>query len=153
MSVPTWKRNLSRTEYLYKTYLLEKNLVQFIYNTPSKYRRGFGDTIVGLCDSAMLNGRIANGIYVKDKESLDLRLYHLEQMKASIDNICTHVYIWVEAMRQHDGISSNENEKLYDKEYDIGLYCDEIISLIEGVKRSDKKLYKTKIKKEETAHS
>ena len=139
MSVPTWKRNISKIEYLYQTYQLEKYIVQMVYNTPSKYRRGFGDTLISCCDDALKHGRTANGIFLKDETTYNYRRYELEQMKSAVDNIGTHVYVWVEAMRQHDGIDPKKDIWLYDKENEIGLRCDKIISLIEGVKKYDKK--------------
>ena len=139
MSVPTWKRKISKTEFIYQTYQLEKILVKLIYNTSSKYRRGIGDRLIWLCDSALYHGRIANGIHVKSSNSLDQRLYELEKMKAAIDNIGTLVYIWIEAIREHDGVSKKEDEKLYNKEDDIGFRCEHIITLIDNLKKSDKK--------------
>lgn len=93
MSVPAWKRKISKTEYLYQTYQLEKEIVQLIYNTPSKYRHSFGDTLIMDCDKALLHGRTANDIWVTDKQSLNYRQYELSQMKSAIDNICTHTYV------------------------------------------------------------
>lgn len=142
MSVPTWKRNVSKIEFLFQTYQLEKEIVQLIYNTPSKYRHSFGDTLILCCDEALRHGRTANDIYVKDDQTLNLRLYELSQMKAAIDNVGTHVYVWIEAVRHHDGISPEKTAKYYDKEERIGILCDHIIALIEGVKRSDKIRYK-----------
>jgi len=120
-----------------------------IYNTPSKYRRGFGDTLIGCCDEALKHGRTANGIYIKNEMTFNFRRYELEKMKSAIDNIGTHVYVWCEAMRHHDGIPESKNEWLYDKENNVGLLCDEIISLIEGVKKYDKNIF-LKIKEKES---
>lgn len=153
MSVPTWKRNLSKVEFLFQTYQLEIRLTQIIYNTSSKYRKGFGDTLIADCDKALYHGRVANGIFIRDKKTYEDRRLELEKMKAAIDNIGTHTYIWLEAIRHNDGISEKENAKLYDREDEIGGYVDRIIALIEGVKKTDRKTYKEKIVKEDTAHS
>ena len=138
MSVPAWKRKISKTEYLYQTYQLEKEIVQLIYNTSSKYRHSFGDTLIMDCDKALLHGRTANDIWVTDKQSLNYRQYELSQMKSAIDNICTHTYVWLECVRKHDGISTQKMGKLYERENRIGELCDIIVGLINGVKRSDR---------------
>ena len=90
------------------------------------------------CAKAMKHGRVANDIYVTDKQSLEYRLYELSKMKACIDNVGTNTYVWMELMRKHDGISNAQMSKFYDTENDIGESCDYIIALIDGVKKSDK---------------
>lgn len=141
MSVPTWRRSLSRVEFIYQTYQLEIKVARIIHNTPSKYRATFGDMMIRDCMEALKHGRCANDIYVNDKQTLDYRLYELSQMKACIDNVGTNTYVWMELMRSHDGISNKEMAKFYDTENDIGENCDMIIALIDGVKKSDKKLF------------
>lgn len=142
MSVPSWKRNVSKTEYLYQTYQLYKEVLHLIYNTSSKYRHSFGDMLIHDCDDALKHGRTANDIFVKDEQTLTYRLYELSQMKSAVDNIGTHVYLYIEVLRHHDGISTNKTGKLYDRENRIGELIDNIVSLIEGVKRSDKRRFK-----------
>ena len=46
MSVPTWERNESKTEYLNMLYELNVNLGKIIMNKPKKYRENYGDHII-----------------------------------------------------------------------------------------------------------
>lgn len=133
-------------EFLYQTYQLEKIILKLVYNTSSKYRHGVGDRLIWLCDSALYHGRIANGIYVKTEHTLETRLYELEKMRSAIDNVGTFTYLWIETIRDHDGVSKKEDEKLYKKEDDIGFRCDHIINLIDNLKASDKERFKKKMK-------
>lgn len=110
-----------------------------VYNTPSKYRKGFGETLIADCDDALKHGRSANGVKIHDIQTFNQREYELIQMQSAIDNIATHTYIWCEAMRQHDGISEKQSVWLYNKEDNVGLKCEKIIKLIGGVKKYDEK--------------
>ena len=141
-NVPSWKRNLSKTEYIYKVFELEVYATKVIYNTPSKYRHSFGDTLIRECNRAMYHGRVANDIYLQNEQTRAERLYELSKMKAAVDNICTQAYIWAETILMHDGLSSKQKEKMYKFEESVGNHCDKIISLIEGQKRyvKDRKL-------------
>lgn len=148
LSVPTWRRSLSRVEFLFQAYQLEIKVAQLVYKAPSKYRNTFGDMMIKDCTEAIKHGRCANDIYVTDKTTLDQRLYELSQMKACIDNVGTNAYVWMELIRKHDGIDSKLSEKYYDKENEIGEACDNIIALIDGVKKSDKRLFADRHNKE-----
>lgn len=137
MSVPTWKRNESRVQFLYNVYLLEKEIAAIIPKVPAKHRSSFGDTLIKDCDLALFHGRVANRTHVRSSGSLHYRRNHLIEMEAAVDNIGTHTYIWLETVRAHDGIERRLDDKLYKAEDRIGLLCDETIGLIEGLIRSD----------------
>ena len=141
MAVPTWRRNLSRIEFLYQTYQLEVRIMQITFNISSKYKQTFGVTLLKDCDEALLHGRTANRIFVKNQFQLDTRSYELDLMASCVDNIATHFYVLMELLRHHDGASLKDMEKYYDWANDIGERCDSIIAMINGVKESDRKKF------------
>lgn len=146
-SVPTWKRNLSRVEYLFQTYQLAIRVGQIVHNTASKYKDTYGSILIKNCERAIFHGRAAQNIYIKDDLTLDQRLYEIAQARAAVDNLATYTYIWFETIRRHDGISEKDFARFFDYEEEVGDKCNTIIKLLDGLKRSDKEHYKEYKKK------
>lgn len=144
-NVPSWRRNLSRIEYLYKTYQLAIRIGQIVHTLPKKYYSSYGDILIKDCEKALFYGRTANNIWVgNNKELLTERLSNLAKMRAAVDNVATYVYIWGETVRKHDGFSADKMSKIYDRENEIGDMCNDIISMIDKLKKSDKERFKNR---------
>lgn len=148
MAVQSWLRSLSNVQYIYNVFLLEKRILQITYNVPSKYRKAFGDKLIGLCSDALYHGTTANRIRIRNEGTYDSRYLHLTEMSSCVDEVARQTYLWLETVREHDGISKDLDDKFYKYEDDIGGRCDEITRLINGVIRSDHEIYKELVKGE-----
>lgn len=139
MSVPTWKRKLSSTEYLHKLFELNKEIASIVMKKPSKYRVNYGDYLIKTSLEALKLGQIANRTYVIDDISYEVRRSALLKLQGEIDNIATVGYIFLELVRQSDSIKS---EKIFKEENKIGDACNQISKMVGGVIRYDREKYK-----------
>ena len=146
MAVPTWKRKLSNTEYLFQTYNFCIRLNEIMANKPRKYKTNNIDRILNTAFDALKHCQTANSIFFQQNSSEQdyfTRRKFLQTARGEIQNVATISYIFIETVRRHD---SESGEKLYKQEMEIGDYCENINRLIEGVIKSDTEIYKKYIK-------
>lgn len=146
MSVPVWERGLSKTDFVYQPYQLVIRLVEITANKPKKYRGNFSDQILKTAMEALKYLQVANEIFLTEnspEEDFIMRRRYLQAGEGFIKNLSTIFYIYIETVRKHD---SENDDRLHKQELEIGDTCNEIIKRIEGLKRSDRELYKKYIK-------
>lgn len=64
MSVPVWRRELSKADYMYQTYRLAIRIGEIVENGPKKYRGNYGDHLIKTSLSALEQAQVANSIFV-----------------------------------------------------------------------------------------
>jgi len=139
MSVPTWKRSASNTEYIRLLYDLSIMIAEMTANGPKKYRASFGDILIKNCLDALKYAQTANSIFMgktTPPEDILLRRKLLQMSKGTVENISTVSYIYFEQQRKSGYL---ETEKAYRKEERVAEICNEIINKISAVMKSDKK--------------
>ena len=156
MSVPSWKRKLSETEYVYRIYILNIRLGELLINKPQKYKLNYTDSIIKTALSALEHVKIADDIKLDKSVKISKTIFskdycikreNLLLAKGKIDDIATKCFIYLEIVRKHDYSSDCKKQeryfaKLYDQEMQIGEMCDECIDLLDAEIESDKKIYK-----------
>lgn len=146
MSVPTWKRSLSPTDFLYQPYRLCIRLTEIMANKPKKYRANMSDQILTTALDALKYLQTANSIFfTKTSSEADYltRRRLLQTSKGYIENVSTVFYIFIETVRKHD---SENDDRLYKQEMEVGDACNTIIKRIDGILKSDKEIYKKYIR-------
>lgn len=150
-NVPTWKRSQSNIEFLHQTYELAILVGRIVHNTAGKYKDTYGAIMIHNCERALYHGRVGNRLRNDDPHTFYKREDHLNQMIAEIDNVATYAFIWFEEIRQFDGVEKKIVDKTYKWEEQVGGACDDIIRIIEGVMRSDRKTFKQSLSTTEAA--
>lgn len=138
MSVPTWKRSESQTEYIWQMYQFTIRISEICANKPKKYKGSYTDKIINLTCDAFVHARTANEIYVKTKADYDLRKAHLMEAKGLIVSICTLSDIFLELCKKSPDC---RRDKIIKEQETIGRFCYSITNLISGVMKSDAKRY------------
>lgn len=146
MAVQTWKRSLSKTEYLYQTFQLSIRIGQIVANLPKKYNESYGNHLIRTSLKALQYGQTANNIFITDENNYKTRRELLQMMRGCIDNVGTVAYLYIETARKQDNLSSEKYEKMYKWEQEIGTFCRDINSMIAGVMKNDRETFK-KIRK------
>ena len=67
MSVPKWKREESKAEFMYQTYKLCIRLNEIMANKPKKYKSNNIDQILNTAFSALKHLQTANAIFMCEK--------------------------------------------------------------------------------------
>ena len=150
-NVPTWKRSLSKIEYIYKTYQLAILVGRIVHNSAGKYKDTYGEIVIKNCERALYHGRVANEIKIIDPLTFNDREYELKEMRAEVDNVATYAFIWFEEIRSFDGVNKKIKDKTYKWEDQVGILADEIIKLIDGVCRYDRKIFREQLSTTEAA--
>ena len=138
MSVIKSDRKDSRAEYVEQTRKLVIEISRIVANKPKKYKENFGDHLIKTSLEALELVQTANTIYLRKEtpqQDRDFRRTCLIKAKAKIQHVSTVNYIFLELCRNQDGI---KGEKIAKGEAKIGKMCGEIVSLINGVIKSDK---------------
>lgn len=149
MSVPTWRRNLSRTQFLYDLFQLNIRIGQIIANAPTqKYTHSYGNALVKTAQEALLYAQTGNDIYIVDDKTYETRREQFQLCRGCVANIATVAYIYLETMRRHDDIKPAKAAKMYDWEDEIGDLCDGIIKMLGGVMDNDREVWNEKKKEE-----
>lgn len=138
MSVPTWKRSQSQTEYLWQIYRFTIRISEITANKPKKYKTSYTDKIISLTCDAFVHARTANEIYVKTKADYELRRMHLLEAKGLILSVCTLADIFLEICKKSPDC---KYEKIVKEQETVGEFCSTITNLISGVIKSDAKRY------------
>lgn len=140
MSVPTWKRKTSRSQFEFELFQLNVRVGEIVENKPKKYRDSYGDELRRMCLQALECASLANDIFLKadtPQDEKDERKRLLLKSRNIVKTVVLISQIYLELVRKCDGIN---NEKIYKEEADIGRRCDEIIALLNGTLKSDKKI-------------
>lgn len=146
MSVPTWLRDESETEYLWQLYKLNIRLGEIVTNHPKKYRPTYGDKLLNNALEALTYARIADQVRITDSISKNSYLFRKENLiktKGLVKSIISITYIYLELTSKTDGVKS---EKILKQEEEIGLKCNEIIEKIEETLKQDKSIYNLRYK-------
>ena len=146
--VPSWKRTLSGSEFVYQTYQLNKELGRILANKPKKYKQNYCDEIIKTALSALRHLVTADGIYMSkytiERDYL-LRRQELQKARGEVTAVAVTCYVFLEIVRTHDFASEGEHRediaKLYDQEMKIGEMCETCYKLIGGVMKSDTEIY------------
>lgn len=144
MSVPAWRRSVSKTEYLKLLFDLNIRIGEMVANSPKKYRANYGDMLIKNALEALKYAQTANGIYVSPampETDYNLRRELLQKSKGAAENISTVGYIFMEQIRKHD---HEESQKIYRREEYLGTVCGEISKKIGAVMKSDRAIYRKK---------
>ena len=149
MSVPVWKRTLSKCEYAYQTYLLTQRLTQILCNIPKKYRDSYKDVIWKLSLEALELCIMSDSIYMRNNENLesDYKTRRECQLKArgKIQSVSIMCEVLLESIR-HSGMPGIDSKKIFKRELEIGLMCKRCNDLIDGILKSDTERYRKYIK-------
>ena len=151
MSVPVWRRNLSPAEYVYKPFRLNIRLAEILANKPKKYKANYADGIIKTALSALKHLQIADSIHLdKNSEAEDYRIRreNLLLARGEIEHVATASGIFLELVRTHDYASEND-EKIYKQELEIGEMCESCHELIADEIKKDRELYNRYIKPEQ----
>lgn len=139
MSVPTWKRSKSKTQFIYNCFELNKEVARIMTKVPKKYRTNYSDEIIKECMEALKHLQIGNDIVISDKEYLLLaRIKHFSEAIGILDNILTISYIFFEMLKENNELRNDWVDK---SEETIGNYCDSIIRMTKKVIESDKRYF------------
>lgn len=147
MSIPAWRRSLSKTDFLYEIFQLNIKIGQIVANAPiQKYAHSYGNALITTAQQALLHAQTGNGIYVVDDASFTARRTQFQLAKGCVDNIGTTAYIYLETMRRHEGLKPEKCEKMYNWEDEIGGKCDLIASYLHKVMEKDREIWNGKKK-------
>lgn len=138
MAVPSWKRKLSSTQFLYEIFNLNVVIGRIVGNTPKKYTNSYGDSLIKLGVEAYQHANLANSIFVQDQSSYELRRNELDQAINCCATIGTFVYIYLELIKNADGLSNNKKNKIYFWEEEIGNGIANTISMMKSIKKYDR---------------
>ena len=104
MSVPVWKRNLSKAEYIYQTYRMNIRLGEILANKPKKYQKNYSDELIKTALSALKHLQVADSIFLtkqSTEKECEIREENLLLAKAEIAHVATVAYIFLEIVRTH----------------------------------------------------
>ncbi len=110
-------------------------------NAPKKYRANYADHIIKSGLKALQLAQYGNSIYLSketSEEDFKERIKCFRKAASLIDNISTTAQIYLELIK-NGGASS---EKVLKQQEYIGTKANEIISLLQGVQKSDRERYK-----------
>lgn len=139
MSVPTWKRSVSKIQFIYTCFELNKEIGRITTKVPKKYRTNYCDELIKECMEALKHLQIGNSIVVADRHYMLMdRAKHFSTAIGILENILSISYIFFEMMRNNGEI---KNEWVDKSEELIGNYCDSIIRMTKKVIEKDKQRY------------
>ena len=109
-------------------------------NKPKKYRANMSDQILTTALDALKYLQTANSIFftkISSEADYLTRRRLLQTGKGYIENVSTVFYIFIETVRKHD---SENDDRLYKQEMEVGDACNTIIKRIDGILKSDKEI-------------
>ena len=153
MSVPTWRRDESKTEFLYQIYQLNIRIGQMTANLPKKYHWSYGNDLVNMALKALYSAQRINREYMNSinyKESYILRTELCNDIITCMDHIGTVAFIYFEICKESPEIKGEKKSRLDKWEEEIGTTTNKINGLIVGLKKSDKERYNDFLRKDTT---
>ena len=139
MSVPTWRRSESATEYLWQIYQLNLEIAEIVSNKPKKYKSNHSDLLIKNALEALSNANMANDIFVKTDREFEIRKELLLKARGHIYNVALLGDIFLELCKKSPECDKRKCTKQQER---IGSRCATCLKLINGVVKSDKKRYK-----------
>ena len=139
MSVPTYRRKLSSTEYIWQGYKLAVRIGEIIANKPKKYKGTYSDRMVSLSLDALSAVTQANEIFVKTGLDFEVRRTHLLKARGDLWSLLTISDIFLEQCKKSPDAKV---DKLTKNQMEIGEAVDNAVRLVNGVIESDNKRYK-----------
>lgn len=147
MSVPTWKRSMSKSQFLYELYQLNITVGEIMDNQSKKHKDNYSNHVIKTALYALQMAQTANEIYFNAQTAnlQDYQIRHDCLVKAlgAVDNVSTVAEIFLEMVRKSGTV---EEEKVYRQEQRIGQACLNCHNLLKGVIKSDKEIAKKSIK-------
>lgn len=140
MSVPTWKRKESKTEFLRLLIELNIYLGKIVNNKPKKYKANYGDHLIKEGLKALEYAQTANSVYMTKNTSqndYEHRRKLFMTARGIVSHIATASYIFLELCKNSNEIKAGRVSK--EEEY-IGSTCTDIVKALSGVLKSDKAL-------------
>ena len=139
MSVPTWRRSESATEYLWQIYQLNLEIAEIVSNKPKKYKSTHSDLLIKNALEALSNANMANDIFVKTEREFEIRKELLLKARGHSYNVALLGDIFLELCKKSPECDKRKCTKQLER---IGSRCATCLKLINGVVKSDKKRYK-----------
>lgn len=151
MSVPTYRRTLSATEYVWNIRQLAVRVGEIVNNKPKKYKNTYADKIIALSLDALSEVVMANDIYVKTEKDYENRRSHLLKADGLLDSLVIISDIFLEQIKKSPVDPSVENKskrnsKIEKQQIELGDKVDICKKLIKGVVKSDAERYKKRCK-------
>ena len=145
ISVPTYRRSLSGTEYVWQVRQLAVRVGEIVANRSKKYKGIYSDKIISLSINAVSEVILANEIYVKTQSDYENRRAHLLKAKGCLWSMLTISDIFLEQVKKSPPDSkeskAKRDEKISKQQLELGSAVDECVKLINGVIKSDIKRY------------
>ena len=138
MSVPSWERELSKTQYIYEAYKMCIDIGHIVASHPKKYRMNYGDTLIQQSLEMLSYCRLANSIYVNSKTSEEdflRRKEYLCKARTLASNLSSIADIYLGLCYNLDGV---RREKIERQQRRIGSGAVDVQKLISGVLKSDR---------------
>lgn len=131
-NVPTWKRSKSDFEYVYAIFIMNEEIGSFVHKTAKKYRSTYGDKLISMGADAMVQAKIVDKRgYVSTDRAIAEKVNRIEDLEATLEGICTIIYIWTDILLKHDGLTKEEMNKIYSAEHRVGGNADRAIKDLE----------------------
>lgn len=145
MSVPLYRRRLSRTEYIWRVRQLTIRVGEIIANKPKKYKGIYSDKIVYLSLNALSEVVFANEIYIETSFDYENRRSHLLNARGDLWALLTISDIFLEQIKKSPiakDLQEKRDSKIVKQQFELGREVRECVALINGVMESDKKRYR-----------
>ena len=142
MSVPSWERELSKTQYVYEAYKMCIDIGHIVVSHPKKYRMNYGDELIKESLEVLKLCRIANSVFLKPDTPEDeqkVRRKCLSRAKMLVYNISSVADVFLGLCRDLDGVNQERIER---QQRRVASNANNLINLISGVMKHDKGIMK-----------
>lgn len=140
MSVPSWERELSKTQYIYEAYKLCIDIGHIVASQPKKYRQNYGDMLIHDSLECLKFCKLANSVFMSDKTSeseRQRRRTYLFEARTLAGHISTEADVFFGLCLDVDGA---RREKIERQQLRIGTAVVNLTKLISGVLKHDKEM-------------
>ena len=139
MGVPSWNRDLSKTEFVYAAHTLCVDVARTVNQMPKKYREDMGSVIIKDSLECLKYCRIANTIFISEKTSAqdrERRKRFLKHARILAYQVSSVADVYLTLCWESDGVKKDRVER---KQRLIGTDAVNVYKLISGVLKSDAK--------------
>ena len=131
-NVASWKRSKSDFQYVYSIFIMSEEIGSFVHKTAKKYRSTYGDKLISMSADALVEAKIIEKRgFVHSDSAIIEKIHKIEECEATLEGICTIIYIWTDILLKHDGLSKDELRKIYSAEKRVGDNADKAITDLE----------------------
>lgn len=111
---------------------MSEEIGSFVHKTAKKYRSTYGDKLISMSADALVQAKIIDkrGFVFSDNAIIE-KIQRIEECEATLEGICTFIYIWTDILLEHDGLSKENINKIYSAEKRIGDNADTAINDLE----------------------